>query len=326
MSNLTQFLNLRRDPYLKGTLKRQVFTASGTFTVPAGVSVVFVSGCGGGGSGGAAIRREASLTATAHNHANGGAAGANVLRLPLGVTPGAAIPVTVGAGGASVAQTLGSGNSSSGSRTAGNAGGASSFLGLSLPGGAGGGVSASSAGATVAAPGIPLLDGAALTGETATGILPTGGGSTVANSTTGGPNSPDCVLTEEFRASFDDGLPLLGVLSRSSSVRARTLPVVTVTGGVGSGAPLTSVYSSFTLYIAASGGGNCLFGAGGIGRASTTVGVTLSLTGDNGSGYGAGGGAANFGNSNSTAAQRSYVVSATSGAGAPGLIVVEWFE
>jgi hypothetical protein len=68
------------------TLQRQVFTTSGTFTVPAGVSQVFLSGCAAG-AGGAGIWG-----------ASGGA-GESVMLFPVTVSPGEVITVTIGVGG-----------------------------------------------------------------------------------------------------------------------------------------------------------------------------------------------------------------------------------
>ncbi|WP_211842340.1 glycine-rich domain-containing protein [Neoroseomonas alkaliterrae] len=94
----------------------QVFTSSGTFTVPAGVSRVRVTCTGGGGAG---------AGTTPNGGGGGGAAGQTAIGW-YDVTPGSAITVTVGAGGAA-----GAGD--------GGAGGTSSFGAYcSAPGGAGG--------------------------------------------------------------------------------------------------------------------------------------------------------------------------------------------
>ena len=65
--------------------RRQVFTSSGTFTVPTGITTVYVSICGSGGAG----QNQGS------NQSGGG--GAGVLWLQRTVTSGAAIAVTIGA-------------------------------------------------------------------------------------------------------------------------------------------------------------------------------------------------------------------------------------
>lgn len=61
------------------------FYTSGTYTVPAGVTTVYVSGCGGGAGGG---------------HFYGGGGGESVIRKAISVTPGESIYVTIGSGGA----------------------------------------------------------------------------------------------------------------------------------------------------------------------------------------------------------------------------------
>ena len=83
--------------YMNGS---QIFTSSGTFTVPLGVDKVWVTGVGGGGSSG-------------NNSPCAGGAGGNgakAFRQPLTVTPGAVYTVTVGAGatnGSGVATSFG---------------------------------------------------------------------------------------------------------------------------------------------------------------------------------------------------------------------------
>ena len=67
--------------------RRQVFTSSGTFTVPSGITKVYVSICGGGVDG----QNQGS------NQSGGG--GAGVLWLERTVTSGTAIAVTIGAAG-----------------------------------------------------------------------------------------------------------------------------------------------------------------------------------------------------------------------------------
>jgi hypothetical protein len=96
-----------------------VFTTSGTFTVPAGVSSVRVAAVGGGGGGGGGHKGCGS--------GGGGGGGGRVLTGTWAVTPGASLGVTVGGGGGGV------------SAGRGGAGGASTFGGLvSAAGGAGG--------------------------------------------------------------------------------------------------------------------------------------------------------------------------------------------
>ena len=95
---------------------KQMFTSSGTFTVPAGVTTVYLSMCGGGGSGSAVT-----------GGAGGGGGGASALSFTYSVNPLDVITVTVGTGGAG----------KSFSSATGNPGTASSFGTFTCGGGAG---------------------------------------------------------------------------------------------------------------------------------------------------------------------------------------------
>lgn len=104
------------------TKNQGVFTANGTFVVPAGVTTVFVRawGAGGGGSGGA----------------GGSGGGGSYAEGYVTVTPGASIAVTVGGGGAGASSAAAAGN-----------GGNSSFgSSIIAPGGTGGGVAGGAGG------------------------------------------------------------------------------------------------------------------------------------------------------------------------------------
>jgi len=102
--------------------RAQIFTNSGTFTVPAGVTSLKVTVVGGGGSGYGYIG--------ASNMGTGGAGGGAAIKWISGLTPGATISVTVGSGGA-VQNSV---------NTNGNAGGSSSFGSYASATGGGGGV------------------------------------------------------------------------------------------------------------------------------------------------------------------------------------------
>ena len=106
----------------------QAFLASGNFTVPAGVTTVFLTGCGGGGGGGAYVN-----TTTG---ASGGGGAAACLKRAVAVTPGQVVAVTIGAFG----------NGSQVQNTAGTAGGTSSFGALLSLGGGGAGAPATAGG------------------------------------------------------------------------------------------------------------------------------------------------------------------------------------
>lgn len=126
----------------------QKFTQSGTFTVPPGVTKVYISAAAGGGGGGGGGGR--SSVARESGGAGGGAAGRSTIKEAVSVTGGQQISVTIGSGGAggSSGQIRGNGGN-------GGSGGTTSFGSLlSLSGGAGGGGgSASGSGGSGASPG-----------------------------------------------------------------------------------------------------------------------------------------------------------------------------
>ena len=78
---------------LAGMLKQKLFTSSETFVVPADVQAIWVDGCGGGGGGGGG-------DPTPGGGGGGGCAGFPCQQLPLAVTPGETLTLTIGAGGA----------------------------------------------------------------------------------------------------------------------------------------------------------------------------------------------------------------------------------
>ena len=77
-----------------GATKAQEFDSSGTFTVPAGVSLLWVSAQGGGAGGGGG--QQGSIV---NLGGTGGKSGWTILRQSILVTPGQTIAVTIGAGG-----------------------------------------------------------------------------------------------------------------------------------------------------------------------------------------------------------------------------------
>ena len=71
------------------------FTANGSFTVPAGVTQIWLSGCAGGGGGGSG----SGGTNSARGSGGGsGGAGQNIQKELYAVNPGQVIPITIGAG------------------------------------------------------------------------------------------------------------------------------------------------------------------------------------------------------------------------------------
>lgn len=109
---------------------QQIFTDNGSFTVPAGVSRLFVSLVGGGGGGAGAI-------SGAPYTPGGGGAGGVQYRVPLSVTPNQTVAVTIGQGGG---RGIGTNQGGSYANSNGASGGASSFGGLLTVSGGGGGV------------------------------------------------------------------------------------------------------------------------------------------------------------------------------------------
>lgn len=110
----------------------QLFTESGTFTAPKGVTKVRITGCGGGGGS----------TGGAYDDPNyfygaSGAGGAACIKTAITVVPGQSYAITVGAGGSAGTKL-----------TSGGAGGTTSFGALlSLAGGGGGSYSSTGGGA-----------------------------------------------------------------------------------------------------------------------------------------------------------------------------------
>lgn len=82
---------------------KQRFTSSGTYTVPEGVTTVWLTMCGGGGAGGVVYIYGSSCC-----YGAGGGGGSAILDEPVTVTPGESISITVGTGG-----TTGAGGASS---------------------------------------------------------------------------------------------------------------------------------------------------------------------------------------------------------------------
>ena len=126
------------------TLRIEVFTSSGTFTAPAGVTQVFISGCSTGGDGGIG-----SFSA----NGGGGSSGRTIIDYPYTVVPGNDYTVTVNNNGTSEFDTLvlqkGNTGASTGAVSAGGLDTPSAtitYLGFLQGGGVSGGTGAESKG------------------------------------------------------------------------------------------------------------------------------------------------------------------------------------
>lgn len=160
----------------------QRFTTNGTFTVPAGISVIYVTASAGGGGGGGG---GGTTTASGGGCGAGGTSGQSLIRQAYTVTPGQAISITVGGAGSG-----GVGGGAGGNGTAGTAGGNTVVGSLAtLTGGGGGGAGGGSTG-SIAAGGAPNATGGAQGGGGGDGgngaVGGSGGASPFAGSGLGG--------------------------------------------------------------------------------------------------------------------------------------------
>ncbi|WP_261314177.1 glycine-rich domain-containing protein [Burkholderia multivorans] len=131
---------------LKGIAR---FTSSGSWSVPPGVTQVWLSGCAGGGGGGSGGAGSVTGPTNAFSGGGGGGgAGQSIVRAPYAVTPGATVTITVGtAGGAGAAVGINNGNTGgAGGNTIISGSGFNGGTAVTLTGGSGGvgGVAATS--------------------------------------------------------------------------------------------------------------------------------------------------------------------------------------
>lgn len=116
-----------------GGTRGQIFTSTGTFTVPSGVTSVKVTVVGGGGGGGSATSSNRSGT--------GGGGGGVAIKYITGLTSGATISVTIGGGGGAASA---GGTSSFGAYcSATGGGGGTSNIAIGASGSGAGGVGSS---------------------------------------------------------------------------------------------------------------------------------------------------------------------------------------
>jgi hypothetical protein len=125
--------------------RKQIFTSSGSFVVPAGVTTMYLSGCAAGAGAGAGGPGSIGATGAWAGGGGGGGAGQPLQRAAYPVTPGNTITVTIGAAGTGgVASGSNPGNSgTSGGNTVISGAGFNGGSSVTLSGGtAGGGGSA----------------------------------------------------------------------------------------------------------------------------------------------------------------------------------------
>ena len=138
------------------------FTSNGSFTVPAGITTVYVTAAGGGGGGGGGY---------ATGYCGEGGGGANcVYKAPFTVTPGQVISITIGTGGAggavgaagaagggtvvgSLGTTLGGSGGAAATVSAGGIGSGTAGGGGGIAGGDGSSIMAGMGGGTLLGPG-----------------------------------------------------------------------------------------------------------------------------------------------------------------------------
>ncbi len=155
----------------------QAFTSSGSFTVPIGVTTIYIDACAAGGGGGGSAGN--SGTANNAGGGSGGGAGQSILKQAFSVTPGQVIPITIGSAGiGSNGGALGSNNGLDGTN------GGNTIIGMlaTLLGGGGGGgggggfISSGGALSTGYPAGGEGYDGLAFGGGGNGGSSPFGGG------------------------------------------------------------------------------------------------------------------------------------------------------
>lgn len=129
------FTKTEADSRFFGRVQR--FTSNGSFTVPAGVTTIFVSGCAGGGGGGGGAGTSGQTAVVGGGGAGGGGAGQSQIRIPYVVAPGQVIAITIGGGGTA---GLGSTSANSGGTNGGNGGNTVIGALATLTGGGGGGL------------------------------------------------------------------------------------------------------------------------------------------------------------------------------------------
>jgi hypothetical protein len=137
-----------------GFSNMQVFTSSGSWTVPAGITKAKVTVIGGGGGGGGGKGAYGG-----NGNGGRGAGGGGAQRLVTGLTPGSSITVTVGTGGGGGASNNQSNLNSASSGGTGNTSSFGAFCSATGGTGGGGGGAQNAGCGTITVPGSDSLTG-----------------------------------------------------------------------------------------------------------------------------------------------------------------------
>lgn len=135
--------------------RKAVFTANGTWTVPAFVDTIWVSGCAAGGGGGGGGGTVGSTGNVGGGGGGGGGAGQPAIRTPFAVSAGDSLAVVIGGAGAGGAGGANTGTNGSNGADGGNStltNTTTSTLLLTLTGGSGGGSGGGQTSTTATAP------------------------------------------------------------------------------------------------------------------------------------------------------------------------------
>ncbi len=205
-----QFLQTKgaaANPVWAGAGQIETFTSSSIFTVPAGVTLVWVTACGGGGGG--------DNNGSSGDGAGGGG-GATIIDKAFTVTPAAKLTVTVGGGGAGGAYNGGSGGN-------GLVGDDSVFDTFTIPGGA--------SGSTGGAGGAGSINGSLTTGGT--GIFDGGDGAADGGTDKGGGGGASYLGTGGRGATLGGADPTAGTYGGGGGGAARADGQAAGAGGDG---------------------------------------------------------------------------------------------
>lgn len=277
---------------MSGKITKKLFTSSGTWTCPAGVTNVWLTGCGGGGAGAGGQGGGTNTSVYAAGGGGGSAAPVTVMH-PHSVTPGTTYTITIGTGG-----TGGSG---------GTAGGATGNPG-----------SNGSAGTN------SEFDGAVIFYAGSGGE---GGTNTYTSSRGGLPHDLFRQNTIDSGATWIPGLLDMGTEYGGGS---GGIAGVAAEKGIGSSLNPGGTNGSYgtnagTQFGGAAGGGGGssefgIGGAGGNGGNGAAGAAGVATAGANGTGYGGAGGGGGAGGSGGATPSSGR----TGGDGADGFIFIQW--